>query len=105
MALVGETVATIDRPRATAVGAWHSGRTVFEDTPLSEAVREMNRYSSIGLVIQGPDLGDKRISGVYRNGDSIAFANTVAVLTGARVKETANRRFLIAREGQPLTEK
>ena len=45
MALVGETVAAIDRPRAAAVGAWHSGRTVFEDTRLSEAVAEMNRYS------------------------------------------------------------
>jgi transmembrane sensor len=105
MALAGPAVVAIDRPHAAAVAAWHSGRTVFEDTRLSEAVAEMNRYSPVGLVIQGRDLGDKRISGVYRNGDSIAFANTVAVLTGARIKETGNRLFLIAGDGQPLTEK
>jgi len=105
MALVGESIAAIDRPRAAAVGAWHSGRTVFEDTRLSEAVAEMNRYSSIGLALQGRDLGDKRISGVYRNGDSIAFANTVAALMGARVQETPSRVILIASDGRPLTKK
>jgi transmembrane sensor len=105
MALVGETVAAIDRPRAAAVGAWHSGRTVFEDTRLSEAVAEMNRYSPVGLALQGRDLGDKRISGVYRNGDSIAFANTVAALMGAKVQETPSRVTLIASDGRPLTKK
>jgi len=105
MALVGETIAAVDRPRAAAIGAWHSGRTVFEDTRLSEAVAAMNRYSPIGLVLQGRDLGDKRISGVYRNGDSIAFANTVAALMGAKVQETPSRVVLIASDGRPLTKK
>jgi transmembrane sensor len=105
MALVGEAVAAIDRPRPATAGAWHSGRTVFEDTRLSEAVAEMNRYSAIGLDIQGRDLGDKRISGIYRNGDSIAFANTVAALMGAKVQETPDRVILIAGDGRPLTKK
>lgn len=105
MALTGASVGAVDRPRPAAAGAWHSGRTVFENTRLSEAVSEMNRYSAVALEIQGRDLGDKRISGVYRNGDSIAFANTVAVLTGAKVRETPSRVLLIASDGQPLTKK
>lgn len=105
MTLVGASVGVVDRPRPAAAGAWHSGRTVFEDTRLSEAVAEMNRYSAVGLEVQGRDLGEKRISGVYRNGDSIAFANTVAVLTGARVQEMRGRVFLIASDGQPLTKR
>lgn len=105
MTLAGETVASIDRPRAAAAAAWHSGRTIFEDTRLSDAVTEMNRYSKLGLEIQGRDLGAKRISGVYRNGDSVAFANTIAALTGAKVKETPSRVFLIAGDGRPLTKK
>ena len=105
MALVGETVAAIDRPRLVAAGAWHSGRTVFEDTRLSEAVAEMNRYSTIGLAIQGRDLGDKRISGIYRNGDNIAFANTVAALMGVKVQETPSRVLLIADDGRSPTKK
>jgi transmembrane sensor len=103
--LTGETVGNIDRPRAAAAAAWHSGHTVFEDTRLSDAVAEMNRYSTLGVKIQGRDLGAKRISGVYRNGDSVAFANTVAALTGAEVKETPSRVFLIASDGRPLTKK
>ena len=105
MALMGGAIGTIDRPRVAAVGAWHSGRTVFEDTRLSEAVAEMNRYSTVGLEIQGRDLGEKRISGVYRNGDSIDFAHTVAVLTGANVREAPGRVLLIASNGQPPTKK
>ena len=105
MTLVGETVAAIDRPRPAAAGAWHSGRTVFEDTRLSEAVAEMNRYSEIGLAIQGPDLGEKRISGIYRNGDNIAFANTVAALMGVKVQETPSRVLLIADDGRSPTKK
>jgi transmembrane sensor len=105
MTLAGATSATIDRPRPTAAGAWHSGRTIFEDTRLSEAVAEMNRYSAIGLAVQGHDLGDKRISGIYRNGDSIAFANTVAALLGAKIQEKPGHLVLIANDGQPLTKK
>jgi transmembrane sensor len=105
MTLVGGAIAAIDRPRPAMIGAWHSGRTIFEDTLLSKAVAEMNRYSAIGLEIQGRELGDKRISGVYRNGDSIAFANTVAVLTGAKIQETRGRVLLIASDGQSLTKK
>jgi transmembrane sensor len=105
MSLVGETVAAIDRPRPAAAGAWHSGRTVFEDTRLSEAVAEMNRYSAIELEIQGRDLGAKRISGIYRNGDNIAFANTIATLMGARVQETPRRVLLIASDVRPPIKK
>lgn len=105
MTLIGETVAAVDWPRPAAAGAWHSGRTVFEDTRLSDAVAEMNRYSSIGLEIHGHELGAKRISGIYRNGDSIAFANTVATLMGAKVLETSSRVLLIANDGRSLTRK
>jgi transmembrane sensor len=105
MALVGKTVTAIDRPRLAAAGAWHSGRTIFEDTRLAEAVAEMNRYSTVGLEIQDRDLLEKRISGVYSNGDNIAFANTVAVLTGAKIQESRGRVLLTASGGQPLTKK
>lgn len=105
IALAGGAIKTSDRPRPAAAGAWHSGRTVFEDARLTDAVAEMNRYSAMPLEIQGLDLGNKRISGVYRNGDSIAFADTVAVLTGAKVEQTRNRVLLTSNDGQPLTEK
>jgi len=95
------TIRRIDRPRSAAAGAWHSGRSVFEDTRLSEAVAEMNRYSGIGLEIQGRGLADKRISGIYRNGDSLAFANTIAALMGAKVQQTPRRVFLIASDSRP----
>ena len=101
MWMEGQTIAAIDRPRSAAAGAWHSGRSVFEDTRLSEAVAEMNRYSGIGLEIQGRGLADKRISGIYRNGDSLAFANTIAALMGAKVQQTPRRVFLIASDSRP----
>jgi transmembrane sensor len=105
MTLAGNSAAIIDRPRPAVAEAWHTGRTIFEDTRLAEAVAEMNRYSVIGLEIRGRNLGDKRISGVYRNNDSLAFAKTVAALMGVKVQEASHRVLLIEDDGRPLTKK
>src|SRR5690606_35616051 len=36
--------AVIDQPRSDATAAWRRGEVVLNDTPLSEAALEMNRY-------------------------------------------------------------
>lgn len=105
MMLLGSAVSTVDRPKPATVAAWHSGRTIFEDTRLAEAVAEMNRYSAKDIEIRGRNLGEKRISGVYRNGDSTAFANTVAALMPVDVRQTPGRVLLIENDDHPLTKK
>jgi transmembrane sensor len=51
------------------VTAWQHGTIVIDDAPLPEALAIMNRYSATQIVVEGPSLQDRRISGVFRIGD------------------------------------
>jgi len=57
--------------------SWKSGRIRFNDTPLSDAVTEMNRYNHTPIVLADPSLSDIRISGSFRVGQSWPFAEAV----------------------------
>jgi len=63
-------VAAIDAERALL---WRTGVIELDNEPLGEAVEEMNRYSSVPIVIEDPNLRNVRISGGFKTGDSEAF--------------------------------
>ncbi|GBQ25353.1 hypothetical protein AA12717_2036 [Gluconacetobacter sacchari DSM 12717] len=64
---------SIDHPLIDDVMAWRSGRLAFRNTPLSEAVEEMNRYSTTKILVQD-SAANLRISGFYHFGQNAAFA-------------------------------
>lgn len=72
--------AIIDLPRSDATAAWRRGEVVLNDTPLSDAVMEMNRYQRQQIVLEGDAVGQLPISGIYRAGNNEDFANAVAVV-------------------------
>ena len=72
------TPARVDRPRLEAVTAWRRGEILLDNTPLSEAVAELNRYSPTPLVLETPRIASLRVTGIFRTGDSDAFARTVS---------------------------
>lgn len=74
-----------DRPKLEAVTAWRNGELVLDNTPLPEAVAEMNRYSERPIVLAGAQARAMRLSGVFRTRDSENFANTVGAISGLRV--------------------
>ena len=55
-------IAAADVERLTS---WDRGRLIFRDDLLSEAIKEMNRYSRTQILIEDPRIGDLRISGVF----------------------------------------
>ncbi len=75
----------IDRPEIDDLIAWQSGRLAFRDDTLTDAVAEMNRYTTRPLVIADPRAAQLRVSGVYRVGDPEAFARSLALLLPVRV--------------------
>jgi transmembrane sensor len=46
--------------------AWRRGMVVFRNTPLIEAVAEINRYRSGRVVLSGDALAQRRLSGYFR---------------------------------------
>ena len=67
--------------------AWQDGRLVFQGESLANAVAEVNRYSPLPVVIDDPALGSKSFVGVFRVGDTRAFAQAAATAFDAQVHE------------------
>jgi transmembrane sensor len=67
--------------------AWQDGRLVFQGEALANAVAEVNRYSPLPVVIDDPELGRKSFVGVFRVGDTRAFAQAAAIAFDAQVHE------------------
>jgi transmembrane sensor len=63
--------------------AWRQGRIIFENSPLSSVVEQIDRYIPGRIVIARSDLADKRISGsldLSRPDDALeAFANAIGI--------------------------
>jgi len=68
-------VRNVDVARETS---WRSGMLVFDETPLGEAVAELNRYSRQRLVLEDAALAEFHVSGGFKTGDMDGFARTVA---------------------------
>jgi len=57
----------------TAVTAWRQGKVVFEDQPLEDMVREMNRYLSRPIHLSDSRLKRLRMAGVFSIDDGEGF--------------------------------
>ncbi|PNU02129.1 FecR family protein [Novosphingobium guangzhouense] len=62
---------------ANAASAWTRKRLVFVDQPLRDVVAELNRYHPGFIVIIGTDLGDRRVSGIFRTNNPVAALDTL----------------------------
>lgn len=90
-------VALADIKRVTS---WRDGNLVFRNDPLTIAVKEINRYSTMQLVLaDDPRLEEIGISGVFDTGHSASFVlalQTIYPVTAQQV--SANRTKLMWQE-------
>jgi transmembrane sensor len=81
-----DTVPILDRPLLDSITAWRHGELRFRDTPLSEAVAEVNRYGGKRVIVNDARLASLPISGVFAAANPAEFAAAVAQLHGLRVQ-------------------
>jgi transmembrane sensor len=74
----------------TAATSWVERRLLFEREPLSEVAARFNRYNREQIVIEGPDLGRKEVTGVFRSDDPQSFLSFLSGLPGVRVRERSD---------------
>jgi transmembrane sensor len=94
LTLAGRAPPKVDRPPLERVTAWQRGQVAFDDTPLADAVAEMNRYSTTRLVVEDPSTSAVRVSGLFRAGDSTDFARAVAKTYRLRVRNESDAVIL-----------
>ena len=79
--------------------AWRRGEIIFDDTNLSDAAAELNRYNKDKLVVEQPSAQALRVTGLFQTGDSLSFAHAVAQSYGLTVEE---RKGAIVLSGTPV---
>lgn len=79
----GAAQAQVDRPQLDHLLAWQRGFAILDNTPLPDAIADMNRYSKVQIALaDSTELRSLRVSGSYRTGDNAGFAQAVARLHG-----------------------
>lgn len=93
----GDATAVIDRPRLDTLLAWRRGELILDKTLVSTAVAEMNRYSRVQIVVEDAQADQARITGVFKTGETAAFAQTLARLYGLQIRRDGDRMILGAK--------
>jgi transmembrane sensor len=78
-----------------AATAWREGKVIFHSEPLGEAVRRLNRYSTVQLQIDGDALANLSVSGVFEAGDTRAFAEAVQAYLPVTVDYSQSDRITL----------
>lgn len=68
---------TADAAQSTS---WTTGRLTFHETPLAEAVAEVNRYGKDRIALGDEDLKARRVTGYFDVGDTDSFVKGVAMI-------------------------
>ena len=85
------------RVDADVATSWSEGRHVFRDSPLAEAVEEVNRYATRRVVIADPSIADLPVSGSFVTGDSASIVAGFAAVLPIRVTESGDELLLFRR--------
>jgi transmembrane sensor len=84
--------------------SWRHGMLVFRDAPLSEVVREFNRYNQTKLVIADPSIAGKRIYASLRTDDFDGFVQLAEMELNLRV-DRVGRTIVLSRGQQQATKR
>lgn len=93
---LGSTVQRADAAKATS---WRDGKVVFADTPLPEAVAEMNRYLPEPILVGDPALARHRVNGMFLTGQPMSFVGAVTAYFPVEARADANGATVLVPRG------
>jgi ferric-dicitrate binding protein FerR (iron transport regulator) len=77
--------------------AWTRGRLVFDDTPLGEAVPQLERWYDIELRLADPSLARLSLTGSYKDEPIAEVIQNIALALNLRVEHHGGTIFLAAK--------
>jgi transmembrane sensor len=80
-----------------AATAWREGKVILRTETLDEAVRKMNRYSTVKLKIADPSLANEHISGVFEAGNSQGFVEDLQEILAIDAKYADSKTIELRR--------
>jgi transmembrane sensor len=76
------------------IRGWQASHLVFSNVSLAAALEDYNRYRTVPIVLGDPQLGERRINGVFRIGDEQAFLGALQQGLHVRVTRTDSQIVL-----------
>lgn len=89
-------VVSADVPAATS---WTAGRLTFENTPISEAVAEVNRYTPDPIDLRDDGIASIPVSGVFNAGDVDGFVAALTDLYSLEATRSPDGGLILSRPG------
>ena len=83
-----QSIAEPKRADLNAATAWMQRRLTFDGSKLSDVAAEFNRYNRRQLVIDGEEMSDFHVSGVYSSTDPTSLLRFLREQPGIRISET-----------------
>jgi transmembrane sensor len=68
--------------------AWTEGRLVFANTPLREAVRQIERWRDVEIHLSSPDIGERQFTTSFRDESTSAILEVIGTGLGLDVVQT-----------------
>lgn len=90
------TLTRLDADALQQLTSWRSGRVVFDDDTLAEAIAVMNRYDTRELRLDGAAAAHLRVSGMFQVGDNGRFAETLSAILPLSVRAEGDHLRLVA---------
>lgn len=69
-----------------ATTSWTEHQLVFDHQPLAEVAAQFNHNNPEQIVIEGPDLGRKEITGVFQANDPDSFLSFLSQIQGVQIR-------------------
>jgi transmembrane sensor len=79
---------------ARSATSWSFGKHIFNEQPLADAVREINRYAAMKVRLADPALGALEVNGEFATGDSAAIVDALAAKLALQVSRAGNALVL-----------
>lgn len=87
----------VTRLSPASVAGWRSGRISFNDTPLADALAELERYGDTGLMVRDPAVGALRLGGSFDARRIDTFKQALPVLLPVRLQAADGKIDIAAR--------
>jgi transmembrane sensor len=82
----GVEIAQVEEQELDQRLMWREGMLAFNGDTLSVAVARFRHYSDTAILIDDPDVGSRRVIGLYPAHDPAGFARNVALSLGLKVE-------------------
>ena len=87
----------VEQVSPTSIAMWRNGRISFDQTPLAQALAELERYGHIGLVVRDPAVAALPIGGSYKLQHLSLFAEALPQVLPVRLVPNGKLMEIVAR--------